>query len=108
MDNNRREHTRIPVHIEIKISHPKIGERIVQTRDFSEGGLFIVMDTSELPMMGELVDGQVQGGENAPIVKMKVVRVEKTGVGLQYVVENLPTSSIWLQRMRLSWSTIWI
>lgn len=89
MMDDRRDHPRIPLCVEVKISHPQIGEKIVKTRDFSEGGIFILVEPSALPPVGEFVDGQVQGmAEDAPIVQMKIVRMEMSGLGLQYILDN--------------------
>lgn len=86
--DDRRRHPRIPVRIDVKISHPQIGEKIVKTKNFSEGGLFILVEPSELPEVGEYVDGQVQGTmEDAPVVKMKIVRTDSDGLGLQYIMD---------------------
>lgn len=85
MADERRQHQRLPLSIDIKISHPQIGERIVKTRDFSEGGIFVIITPSDLPPIGELVQGQVQGmAADAPVVPMRIVRAEKDGVGLRY------------------------
>lgn len=83
----RREHTRIPLKVTIKIVHPEFGEAVVNTKNFSEGGLFIVVEPTALPPTGAIVKGQVQGlTDEAPIVNMRIVRVEDDGVGLQYIV----------------------
>lgn len=82
---NRRKHSRIPVRVRIKISHPSFGEKIVQTKDISEGGLFILVNPEDLPDPGTIVKGQAQDmAEEAPIVDMKIVRVGKDGLGLEY------------------------
>ncbi len=86
--NNQRIHPRMPLCIEVKISHPQIGAKIVKTKDFSEGGIFILVEPSELPPVGEFVTGQVQGMvEDAAIVQMKIVRVDTDGLGLQYILD---------------------
>lgn len=85
--DERREYSRIPLKVNIKITHPDFGEKIVATKNFSEGGLFIVVEPTKLPAPGAIVKGQVQGlTDEAPIVNMKIVRVENDGVGLQYIV----------------------
>ncbi|MEY4589907.1 MAG: hypothetical protein RL497_1983 [Pseudomonadota bacterium] len=81
----RREHQRIPLRVSIKIAHPECGEKIVTTRNFSEGGLFIIIEPTQLPSIGTLVKGQIQGLDDAPLVDMKIVRLEHDGVGLQYM-----------------------
>jgi hypothetical protein len=38
---------------------PDIGELIVQAKDISDGGLFILVEPAEMPTIGEIVKGQV-------------------------------------------------
>ncbi len=86
--DNRRKYSRIPVRLRIKISHPSIGEKIVHSRDLSEGGLFVVVDPTDLPEEGNIVKGQVlDTEEEAPTVDMKIVRVGQNGLALEYVTE---------------------
>jgi len=85
MDNKRR-HSRVPLNVEVKISHPDIGELIVKTRNLSDGGLFIVADPTAMPPIGEIVQGQVQAESgDFPVVSMKIVRTEDDGLGLQFI-----------------------
>jgi len=86
--DERRKYSRIPVRLRIKISHPSIGEKVVHTRDLSEGGLFIVVNPTDLPAAGNIVKGQILDTEvEAPTVDMKIVHVGKNGLGLEYVAE---------------------
>jgi len=83
---NKREHPRHPLAVNVKISHPEIGEIIVKTQNISDSGLFILVEPTKMPPLGEIIQGQVQGmAEDAPVVKMKIVRTEKEGLGLQFV-----------------------
>lgn len=83
--DNRRQHSRIPMMVEVKISHPAIGEKLVKTRNVSEGGLFILVEPTEMPPLGEIVLGQVQGMiENPPMLEMEIVRMEPNGLGLRF------------------------
>ena len=83
---NRREHIRHPVTVDIKISHPDIGEVLVKTKNISDGGVFIIVDKTEMPPIGSIVQGQVQGEvDDLPVVTMKIVRTEKEGMGLQFI-----------------------
>jgi c-di-GMP-binding flagellar brake protein YcgR len=72
---------------EVKLSHPKVGEQRSHTRDISEGGAFIMAEGIVLPEIGDVVEVQVQGlpGEAAPVVAMKVVRIDKEGIALQFI-----------------------
>lgn len=73
----------------IKISHPQLGERIVSTRDISDGGVFILLDKNEVPPIGSIVQGQVQGlTDDAPILDMEVVRIEDEGIGLRFLLNT--------------------
>lgn len=86
MDNNRREHPRIPMNVNIKITHPDIGEKIIKTKNISDGGLFVLGEPTAMPPIGSIVIGQVQGIiESPPELKMEVVRTDTDGIGLRYV-----------------------
>lgn len=73
---------------QVKVSHPAIGEILVNTRDISDGGVFILTEDIEMPPMGTILMGQVQGMPvEAPIVKMQIVRIEPSGVGLKFITD---------------------
>lgn len=82
-----RKFNRTRLRAEVKLSHPKVGEQRSHTRDISEGGAFILGEGIVLPEIGDVVEVQVQGlpGEAAPVVKMKVMRIDKDGVALQFL-----------------------
>jgi len=84
--SDKRRHIRTPLACRIKIIHESVGEFIVKTRDISDGGVFVVLDPDQVPPIGTYVTGQVQGlMDDAPVLKMEVVRVEPSGVGLRFV-----------------------
>jgi hypothetical protein len=84
--DNRRRHTRHPLEVDVKITHPDIGEKIVKTKNVSDSGLFILVEPENMPSPGEVVEGQIQDMlDDAPIVKMKIVRIEEEGLGLQFI-----------------------
>jgi len=82
--DNKREHVRTPLKVQLRIDHPVHGRMLVTTRDISESGVFVVIDDAQrLLQIGEVVSGQVQGLPiPAPVVQMQVVRFEPSGVGL--------------------------
>lgn len=85
MTNNRR-HSRHPIGVSIKISHESIDEITIETKDVSDGGLFVVVNPDKMPPIGSIVKGQVQGmAEDPPIVEMKIVRIANNGIGLEYI-----------------------
>lgn len=82
---DKRRHIRTPLACRIKVIHQG-NEMIVKTRDISDGGVFVVLEQEQVPPIGSLVTGQVQGlMDDAPILEMEVVRVEPSGVGLRFV-----------------------
>ena len=86
---DQRQHVRTSFACRIKISHESIGEILVKTRDISDGGVFVVLEPDQIPPIGTLLTGQVQGlMDDAPILQLEVVRVEASGVGLRFVQEE--------------------
>ena len=88
MDNGRK-HIRHPIKVDVKISHPDFGVKIVKTENISESGLFILVEPTEMPAVGARVQGQIQKDEEElPVVTMEIVRVAENGLGLKYLDEN--------------------
>ncbi|HSX51546.1 MAG TPA: PilZ domain-containing protein [Cellvibrio sp.] len=86
---DQRRHVRTAFACRIKITHESVGELLVKTRDISDGGVFVVLEPDQIPPVGTLLTGQVQGlMDDAPVLQLEVVRVEPTGVGLRFVQEN--------------------
>ncbi|BFM17678.1 hypothetical protein R50073_38610 [Maricurvus nonylphenolicus] len=87
MTDNKRHSPRTPMVTRIRITNPQVGEVITKTRDISDSGVFVVMEGSDVPPIGTVVEGQVLGlpGGEAPIVTMEVVRVEPGGIGLKFL-----------------------
>ena len=84
---NSRLFPRTRLRAEVKLAHPEVGEQHSHTRDISEGGAFVFNDGLTMPKIGDVIDVQVQGlpGEAAPIVPMRVVRIDKEGIGLAFI-----------------------
>ena len=90
--NDRREHIRTAMSAKVKVVHAEQGEFIFSTRDISDGGVFIVVDTEPFtPSLGDKVTVQVQGlPVPAPVLEMVVVRKTNDGYGLQFDPGRLP------------------
>lgn len=87
MSDNRHDH-RTPLKCQVKVSHDSIGDILVNTRDISDGGIFLLTEDIDMPPIGTIVQGQVQGmGMVAPILKMEIVRIEPAGIGLKFINE---------------------
>lgn len=84
---NQRQYPRTMMKCRIKISHPELGEVFGQTRDLSDGGVFV-----ENPLLAELAPGTVVTGQvqdipmDAPVLRMVVQRVVPgEGAGLVFL-----------------------
>ncbi|BBT13963.1 PilZ domain-containing protein [Metapseudomonas otitidis] len=86
MSSNQRQHPRTPMKCRIKISHESFGDLFAQTRDLSDGGVYVRHpDLVALPV-GTILTGQVQDLPfEAPILQMEIMRVDAEGVGLRFV-----------------------
>ncbi|MNQ68200.1 PilZ domain protein [compost metagenome] len=83
---SQRQHPRTAMKCRIKICHPSFGEVVAQTRDLSDGGVYVKHpDLLALPQ-GTLVTGQVQDLPiEAPVLQMEVMRVDAEGIGLRFI-----------------------
>ena len=70
----------------VRVTHEELGEFVFSTRDISDGGVFVVVDTEPFtPLIGDNVQVQVQGlPVPAPVLEMVVVRKTSDGFGLQF------------------------
>ncbi len=82
-----RNSPRTPMKMKVSMVMSEVGEVLAFTRDISDSGIFVLLDTDKVPEVGQEVSVQVQGlpGMDAPWVKMRVVRIESEGVGLMIV-----------------------
>ena len=87
--SNQRQHPRTPMKCRIKICHPSLGELLAETRDLSDGGVYVRHAGLVGLPVGAEVTGQVQGMPiEAPVLRMQVVRVDAEGVGLRFCGEE--------------------
>lgn len=89
-DPNQRRFVRTPLRASVTLSHPETGVLRLHTCDISDGGAYILAEGHRLPEPGEIVEVQVQGlpGGDAPVVKMRVVRMDPEGVGLEFIAPD--------------------
>ena len=82
----KRTNIRTNVSLKITLSHPMTGTITAVTRDISNGGAFIVTAERDKLPVGSIVTVQTQdGAEDAPILRMRVVRHEDEGIGLEFI-----------------------
>ena len=81
-----RKYVRTSMKVKVKVWHDSIGELVVNTRDISDGGIFLLTEDIEMPPIGSVLKGQAQGMPiEAPIVQLEIVRIEPMGVGLRFI-----------------------
>lgn len=86
MSSNQRQHPRTPMKCRIKISHESFGDLFAQTRDLSDGGVYVRHPDLVVLPVGTILTGQVQDLPfEAPILQMEIMRVDAEGVGLRFV-----------------------
>lgn len=84
----QRRYPRTSMRCRIKISHERFGEVVGQTRDLSDGGVYVAHPQLAALEPGMRVHGQVQGLPiPAPQLTMEVMRVDAEGAGLRFIFE---------------------
>ena len=84
-----RRHLRIGLVVEIELTLPGQKAANVLTKNISDGGLFLVVDGTQLPAIGTEVKvrlkNQLGDGEEPPVNRAMVVRHEPDGIGLEFI-----------------------
>ena len=88
MSRDLRRCPRTRLRAEVKLNHPEIGEITSHTRDISDTGAFVLANGDKISL-GDVVEVQVQGlpGGDAPLVRMRIVRLDSDGMGLEFVTD---------------------
>lgn len=86
MSRDQRQHIRTKLTSNVRMTHSDIGTIEVKTRDISDGGIYILSKITNLPPVGSEVQVQLMDTPfEAPILDMKIVRLEDDGIGLQFI-----------------------
>jgi len=87
--SEQRRHLRIGLVVEIELTLPEQKKVVVRTRNISDGGLFLVLDGTEMPPIGTEVQvrlkNQLGDGKEPPINRATVVRHGPDGIGLAFL-----------------------
>ncbi|MBD9355540.1 PilZ domain-containing protein [Methylomonas albis] len=86
MIDNKRRHPRLKHRAKIRVTVPASAvAMVVDMRDFSETGLFLLCANDLIPPIGAVVEVQTTEFDDAPIQTAIVVRVEPdVGFGLEF------------------------
>lgn len=86
MSKEQRQYVRTRLTSSVRLTHPDIGTIEVKTQDISDGGIYLISPTDELPPLGSQVKVQLLDTPfEAPVLEMIIVRYEKNGIGLKFV-----------------------
>jgi len=87
--SEQRKHLRIGLIVDIELTLPGQENISVRTKNISDGGLFLVLDNTQMPPLGTEVQvklkNQLGDGEEPPVNRAMVVRAEADGIGLEFL-----------------------
>ena len=89
--NERRNHERIEVPLEVRVEWPGHVTAVGVTRDVSDGGAFILVTLQPLPPADTIILLQLTQqvmGHDAPTLKGRVLRATLEGVAFEFVTEE--------------------
>ncbi len=86
----RRKGTRRPVSFEVLMSTHNTDSLILQAADISEIGIYVLSEGESPPPLGSVVQVKLNGNigsenEEFPLIDMIIKRVDRSGIGLQYL-----------------------
>lgn len=82
----QRRHDRFPMSARVKLTHPALGSLTMSSRDMSDGGIFLNMgDAPPIPLNSEVEVQALDVPFEAPVLRMRVVRIEASGIGLAFI-----------------------
>jgi len=83
---SRRNNERLPIKLTVKVTTETFCTKSVMTKDFSDGGLFILDgELAKLPVDTHLTVQSDEGFEGAPIVKARIAWTNDKGAGIEYL-----------------------
>ena len=84
--SERRNSVRHSTSLNVILEHPDGGTLRAKTVDLSEGGIFLQGQSVQRARVGDVVSVKVDGllSRTSPRVSLKVVRSDRSGVGLQF------------------------
>ncbi|MDX2503762.1 MAG: PilZ domain-containing protein [Gammaproteobacteria bacterium] len=86
MTEENRKHIRTKLTSSVNLTHPDIGTIEVKTKDISDGGIYLISPFTNLPPVDSQVKVQlIDTPFEAPILDMRIVRLENDGIGLTFL-----------------------
>jgi hypothetical protein len=86
--HEKRKHERFEIPLEVRVTWPGKAEQVGVTRDFSDGGAFLLVVFDQEPQPDTVMElqltSQVQG-QDAPVLKGRVVRSAADGIAFEFI-----------------------
>lgn len=82
---NQRRHVRINHSAEILLTLPNRDPMVVNMKNFSSSGLFLICKLPCQPMIGDIYTVQTTEFDGAPIQEARLVRVDHDGIALEFL-----------------------
>ena len=84
----KRKHERYNETLEVRVTWQDKETRIGSTRDFSDGGTFIIVNfdpqpPADMEMLLQL--NSLAGGNEAPVLRARVVRTTAEGIAFEFI-----------------------
>jgi len=83
-DRNNRRHDRVKHRAKIRVLTQPEEVFVLEMRDFSDSGLYVICDDTGIVKLGDTVEVQTLEIEDAPILPSIVVRIDKTGFAIEF------------------------
>lgn len=83
-----RKHERFEIPLEVKVTWPEKEERVAVTRDFSDGGAFLLVVFDAEPAKDTIMELQLTSqvnGKDAPVLRGRVVRTAADGTAFEFI-----------------------
>jgi len=93
MSIESRKSPRYPVHLDVELIYQSGAQHHAVTRDVSDGGMFVLINSELRPILGELVTIRLTGNSIQKIAlpsnEAVVVHTAPQGIGLAYIFMEL-------------------
>ena len=85
---DKRIHERFELPLEIRVTWPGRAEQVGVTKDFSDGGAFLMVAFETEPPHNTVMDLQLTSqvmGKEAPVLRGRVVRTAADGIAFEFI-----------------------
>ena len=88
--SDKRKDSRLGIKLEVELKTQE-QELALETRDLSNSGVFLRAEEVSLPTEGSIVELRIKqplGDSEPPLVKARVVRIDKDGIALAFITDE--------------------